>query len=160
MAVCNKLIQVLNDSNVKYQVMSHSKAYTSQERAATMHVAGKELAKSVIVKDNGSYYMVVLPSSFKINFDMLKDALENKSIRLASEKDFKSIFADCEVGAMCPFGQLYDMPVYVAKSISDQDEIVFTGGTHTDAVRIPMNDYMKLANPTVMQISEPIWPKK
>ncbi|MFC1557203.1 aminoacyl-tRNA deacylase [candidate division KSB1 bacterium] len=158
MAVCSKLIQFLDDNHARYTVASFSKAYTSQETAAALQVSGKELAKSIIVQDNGNFSLLILPSNFRVDFDQLKSTLGNKNIRLASEKYFKSLFPDCEIGAMCPFGHLYKIPVYIAQSISDQEEIVFKAGTHSDAVRMSMDDYIRLEAPKALHISEPIWP--
>lgn len=158
MPACEILTKHLDEKSIKYLRIAHSKAYTSQELAAIMHVSGKELAKSVMVKDNDKLYMMILPASFKINFDLLKSAFENEDVRLASEKDFRNIFGECETGAMCPMGQMYDLPVYIAQSITDQEEIVFNAGTHTNAVRMQMKDYLNLVQPRILKISEPIWP--
>ncbi|MFC1564522.1 aminoacyl-tRNA deacylase [candidate division KSB1 bacterium] len=160
MAACDKLKKLLDEQKIKYVMHTHSKAYTSQEIAATMHVSGNVLAKSVMVKSNGNLSMVVLPANYKINFDDLKKALGDKDLQLASEKNFKPLFKECETGAMCPFGNLYDVPVFIAKSIADKDEIAFNAGTHTDAISMPMGNYMNLVQPRILKISEPIWPKR
>ncbi|MCP4726612.1 MAG: YbaK/EbsC family protein [bacterium] len=160
MAACKKLRKLLDEKDIKYVTLSHSRAFTSQEIAATMHVSGNVLAKSVIVKDNGDLSMVVLPANFKINFDDLKKALDKKEIQLASERNFTPLFEECEAGAMCPFGGMYDIPVFITKSIADKDEIVFNAGTHTDAIKMPMGDFMNIVQPKILKISEPIWPKR
>ncbi|MFC1556340.1 aminoacyl-tRNA deacylase [candidate division KSB1 bacterium] len=161
MKCCDKLKELLDGNNIKYMTLAHSKAYTAQEAAAAMHVSGTELAKSIIVRDNGRFSMVVLPASYQINFDMLKEALGKNTIQLATEKNFKTLFPEgCEVGAMCPFGNLYDIPVFLAQSIADHDEIIFKAGSHSHAVRMMMNNYRDLVNPELLKISEPAWPKR
>ena len=48
---------------------------------------------------------------------------------------------------MTPFGNFYDMPVYTASALSEDEEIVFNAGTHTDAIRMSYNDYIKISSP-------------
>jgi len=156
MNILRRLKEYLNDNNVKYVKISHSPAYTAQEIAASIHIPGKELAKTVIVKFLDGYAMAVLPASHKINFNLLKEAMAKKEIRLANEKEFKNIFPDCEVGAMPPFGNFYDLPVYVASALSEDKEIVFNAGTHIDVIKMSYSDFEKLANPIVANFSEPL----
>lgn len=154
MPVSKKLKGFLDENKVKYVVVAHSKAYTAQEIAASLHIPGNELAKSIIVKVDDGFAMVVLPASYRINFEMLKNVLGKKKVSLASEEDFKSLFPECEIGAMPPFGNLYDVPVYMAESLLADDEIFFNAGTHTEVIRLKMEDYKKLANPEIVKISE------
>jgi Ala-tRNA(Pro) deacylase len=154
MSVLKRLKEFLDENDVKYVKVSHSPAYTAQEIAASIHVPGKELAKTVILKVNDRFSMAVLPASHKINFSVLKEVLNNKDVRLANEDEFKDIFPDCEVGAMPPFGNLYNLPVYVAKALTEDKEIAFNAGTHTDVVRTSYRDFERLVNPTVATFSE------
>ena len=154
MPVSRKLREFLDENHIKYVVISHSKVYTAQEIAAALHIKGKILVKSIIVKIDGEYAMVVLSADYKINFDMLKTVLGKDNISLASEEDFKSLFPECEIGAMPPFGNLYDMKVYMAEKLLEDEEIAFNAGTHTEVIRVSMEDYKRLANPEVVKISE------
>ena len=45
-----QLVEFLDGHNVKYITITHSTAYTAQEIAAMVHIRGRELAKTVIVK--------------------------------------------------------------------------------------------------------------
>ena len=110
----------------------------------------------MIVKVPDGYAMAVLPAPHKINFNLLKEVMAKKEIRLANEKEFKNIFPDCEVGAMPPFGNFYDLPVYVASALSEDKEIVFNAGTHIDVIRMSYSDFEKLVNPIVANFSEPL----
>ena len=151
-----KLKEFLDSNRIKYVTVSHSLAYTAQEIAATAHVPGKELAKTVIVKADGRMAMAVLPASFKIDFGMLAQTIGAKKLELATEKEFKQLFPDCELGAMPPFGNLYGMDVYVAESLTDDTQIVFNAGTHTELMRLPLQDYMALVKPRVVKLSAPV----
>jgi len=151
-----KLKEFLDENRVKYVTISHSLAYTAQEIAATAHIPGKELAKTVIIRADGRMAMAVLPASLKVDFDLLADATGAKKIELATEREFKQLFPDCELGAMPPFGNLYGMDVYVAESLTEDKEIAFNAGTHTELMRLPFEDFMRLVKPRVVKLSVPV----
>ena len=154
MGVLTRLKDYLDENKIKYVKISHSRAYTAQEVAASVHIPGKELAKTVVVKVGDGFAMVVLPASRKINFDRLKTVVGNNEVSLAEEKEFKGLFPDCEVGAMPPFGNLYNQPVYVASALAEDKEIAFNAGTHTDIIKISYSDFENLVKPTIGTFSE------
>jgi Ala-tRNA(Pro) deacylase len=151
-----KLTAFLDEQKIKYVKISHSPAYTAQEIAAIAHIAGRELAKSVIVKLDGELAMAVLPASYRVDFKLLKKASKAKKAELASEEEFRDRFPECELGAMPPFGNLYDIKVYVAESLTEDDEIAFNAGSHTELIRMSFKDFERLVKPTVMKFSEHI----
>ena len=148
-----KLLEFLNSNNIKFVTISHSEAYTSQEIAASAHIPGKEMAKTVMVKSDGKMTMVVLPASYKIDLKKLKEAAGAKKIELASEQEFAELFPDCEIGAMPPFGNLYGMEVFVAATLTEDEEIAFNAGSHTELIRLSFKDFKRLVTPKVVTIS-------
>ena len=149
----NKLKEYLDAQKVKYVVIRHSPAYTAQEIAASAHIRGKELAKTVMVTLDGRMAMAVLPASRKIGFDLLRQAAGVENVQLASEQAFRDMFPGCEVGAMSPFGNLYDMDVYVSKSLAEDEEIVFNAGSHTELIRLAYKDFERLVQPKAARIA-------
>lgn len=143
-----RLKDFLDTENVKYVTIGHSPAYTAQEIAATAHIPGKELAKTVIVKVDGELAMVVLPASEKVRLDHVRETLGAKNVELADEDEFKKAFPDCETGAMPPFGNLYGMNVFVSQVLREDDEIAFNAGSHSELIRLPYADYERLVHPT------------
>jgi Ala-tRNA(Pro) deacylase len=154
MAAAAKLKQYLDDHKVKYITISHSPAFTAQEVAASMHVKGKELAKAVIVRADDKYVMAVLPAHHKVNLEKFKKVIGSSQVRLATETEFKHQFPDCETGAMPIFGNLYNVPVYVAQPLTYDEEIVFNAGSHTEAIRMRYADFADLVKPVVADFSE------
>ena len=147
-----KTREFLDSHYVKYITISHSPAFTAQEIAASAHIPGKELAKTVMVKIDGTMAMAVLPASAKVDFELLQDVAGADEVELATEKEFADLFPECEVGAMPPFGNLYDMAVYVADTLADDAEIAFNAGSHSELIRIAYQDYERLVRPTVARI--------
>jgi Ala-tRNA(Pro) deacylase len=149
-----KIKDFLDEHKIKYTIIKHSSAYTAQEIAASAHISGKELAKTVMIKFDGKMAMAVLPASYKISFDDLKEVLGVEKVRLAYEQEFMDNFPDCEVGAMPPFGNLYELEVYVAESLADDEEIAFNACSHTELIRMNYKDFEELVKPKRMKFSE------
>lgn len=145
-----KLKQFLDSHQVKYVSIQHSPAYTAQEVAASSHVSGRDFAKTVVVKIEGTLALVVLPADRKVVLADLRDALGATQVKLATEEEFQARFPDCEVGAMPPFGNLYGMETYVAPSLTEEPEIAFNAGTHTEVIKMAYADFARLVQPKVI----------
>jgi len=148
-----KLKEFLDSNNIKYVTIIHSLAYTAQEIASNARISGKELAKTVMVRIDGRMAMAVLQASYKVDFDLLKKAASAKNVELASEMEFKDMFPDCMLGAMPPFGNLYGMEVFVAKSLAKDEEIAFNAGSHTELIKLAYKDFERLVKPTLAEFS-------
>lgn len=149
----NKIREFLDSKKIKYTSVKHSEVYTAQELAASAHIPGRQLAKTVMVKIDGDVAMAVLPAPYKVDFASLKKGTGAKKVSLASEDEFKDLFPDCEVGAMPPFGNLYGINVYADKSLAEEIEIAFCAGSHTELIRLAYKDFAKLAEPKVLSFS-------
>jgi Ala-tRNA(Pro) deacylase len=144
-----QLKDFLDSRQVKYVILKHSAAYTAQEIAASAHIPGNRLAKTVMVKIDGKMAMAVLPASGKVDLDALKQVTGAKKVELANELEFKDRFPECEVGAMPPFGNLYGMQVFAATNLPS-DEIAFNAGSHTELIRMSYKDFETLVQPQLV----------
>ncbi|MCL6481021.1 MAG: YbaK/EbsC family protein [Firmicutes bacterium] len=153
MTVSARLKELLDKNKVRYTTMTHSPAYTAQAAAATLHVPGKELAKTVVVKAGEEMVLAVLPASYHVNLKKLGEVL-GRPVRLAAEDEFASLFPDCELGAMPPFGVLYGLTVVVDRVLAEDEEIVFNAGSHRDAIRMRFEDFERLAQPKLASFAE------
>lgn len=149
-----KVKEFLENSGTDFEVTETPSAYTAQETAAQAHIPGKELAKTVIVKVDGAFAMAVLPAPERIDFTLLKGFTGAGSVELASEEEFAGLFPDCEVGAMPPFGNLYDMTVFVESGLAEDEKICFYGCDHSRLIRMAYADYERLVNPKVGRFSQ------
>ncbi len=154
MPLKKKLTGFLDDNHVKYVTMIHSKAYTAQEVAASCHVPGKIFAKTVILKADGKFVMAVLPATHKINMDLFHQVSHNKNIELASEAEFEGLFPKSEIGAMPPFGNLYELKTFVDSSLTKDDDICFNAMTHSEVIKMKYADYERLVKPMIGTFSE------
>ncbi len=148
-----KLKEFLDGHRVKYVTFSHSPAFTAQEVAASAHISGRDLAKTVIIKIDGTMAMAVLPATEKLFCHFLQDATGATRVELATEREFQDRYPECELGAMPPFGNLYGMDVYVSDRLADHEEISFNAGTHTELMKLPYDDFERLVNPHVLALA-------
>lgn len=156
MPLKKRLKEFLDEKHVKYVTMIHSKAYTAQEIAAALHVPGKMFAKSVILKADGNYVMAVLPATHHVNLDLFKQVSHCGKVALASEEEFENLFPQCEIGAMPPFGNIYDLPTYVDSSLTKDQEICYNATTHSEVIKMNYADYEKLVQPVIGTFAEHI----
>jgi Ala-tRNA(Pro) deacylase len=148
MGVPARLIDFLNQSQARYEVVHHPEAFTAQELAAIEHVKGRSHAKVVMVKAGGELLMTVLSADHRVDLEKLGKVM-GRPAALATEAEFKALFADCAVGTMPPFGHLYGVATYLDQSVTGAEKIVFEAGTHSDAVKMRYADYERLAKPTI-----------
>ena len=145
--------EFLDENGVKYVTFQHSPAYTAQEIAQSAHVPGKNLAKIVMLRVDDEMAMAVVPASHQVNLESLKDAANANMVELANEQEFKGMFPDCETGAMPPFGNLYNMNVFVSKALAEDEAIAFNAGTHTELVGLAYQDFERLVQPKLGNFS-------
>ncbi len=155
MSILKRLKEYLDREKVAYEVLAHGETYTAPELAQALHVPGKELAKVVMVKAGERFVMTVLPANWKIDTKRLREIFQTPHVRLATEEEFKGLFPDCEVGAMPPFGNLYGLEVYVDRSLTEDEGIVFQAGTHHEAAKLRYQDFVDLVRPKVVEIHLP-----
>ncbi len=146
----------LRENLVPYQVQHHATAFTAQEVAAVEHVPGKLVAKVVMAFADDRLVMLVLPATHRVDVARAAQAAGARQLRLAKEDEFKAAFPDCEVGAEPPFGNLYNIPVYVDEALTEDPYIVFRAGTHTDTMSLRYADFARLVAPKVARFGQRI----
>ncbi|MGH7729904.1 MAG: aminoacyl-tRNA deacylase [Candidatus Eiseniibacteriota bacterium] len=153
MSVSPRLRELLDREGVRYQVVTHTPAFTAQETAHSLHLPGRELAKVVVIRHGGTLSLAVLPARSRVDLERLGAALRDP-VALASEAEIAAAFPDCEMGAMPPFGSLYGLKTYVDESLTHDRHVVFNAGTHVEAIRMPFEDYRRVAAPIVLWFAE------
>lgn len=159
MKIPKQLIDCLNENKIHYEILHHPEAVTAQRIAQAEHVKGRYHAKVVMIKSGEQHLMMVLPADHQIDLEKVEKAI-GKRASLDKEREFKSLFPDCAIGAMPPFGNLYDLQTYVDRSLAQEDYIVFEAGTHTEAIKLNYRDYEKIVKPRVEDFATKVQPMK
>jgi len=147
------IARYLNQNHARYSVIPHPAAYTAQEEAAAAHVPGAAWAKSVVCIADEEPILAVVPAPCIVDLDRLQHTIDVDSLRLATESELAPLYRDCEPGAMPPFGPLFGQRVLVDAKLTKDPEIVFSGGSHRDAIRMPYREFERLSSPTIAEFA-------
>ena len=148
-----KLVELLDERGIPFERTTHPAAYTAQTLAAEEHVSGYRVAKPVVVKGESGFLMCVVPACARLDVQTLGRLLHDSGVRLATESEMAAVFADCDLGAEPPVGELFGMATIMDDSLRDEDHLVFQAGTHTEAVKMRREDYEELAHPRIESIA-------
>lgn len=159
-----QLKEFLDSASTEYMCLSHPPAFTAQELAHHVQIAGDQVIKTVILELDGKMAMLVMPATWRIRWDRLTKILETDFVQLADEQEFETRFPDCEVGAMPPFGNLFNMTVFCCEALTSQPELAFAAGSHTESIHMKTADFLRLAQPMVINqgfirpgVQKPAW---
>jgi Ala-tRNA(Pro) deacylase len=153
MAILGDMVDYLKHNGVSYEIIEHTPAFSAHEVAVASHVQDKDLAKTLVVNTDGKYCMVVMPADHRLDEHKLGELVNAKNVHLAKEENLKALFPDCEIGAMPPFGNLYALPVYIDKTLTEDKDITFNACSHIKSIRVKMNDFMRLVRPVIAEFS-------
>ena len=149
-----RLEELFQKRKVGFDVVEHAKAAGAQRVARASGLPGRQIAKVVMVVADGDWAMMVLPATYKLSTKKAQKVLRARRVRIAAEEEFADLFPDCDTGAMPPFGDLYDLPLYVDHSLMNIPEIAFTAGVHGETMRISFADYERVAKPTIANFGD------
>jgi Ala-tRNA(Pro) deacylase len=143
----------LKDHHIQYRSLYHPSTYTAQQLAHVEHIKGQKIAKSVLLKAGDEFVLAVLPAAYKVDFTEMKKVLGKNELRLGTETEMRQLFPDCEIGAIPPLGNLYGIKVFVDESLRANDEIVFSVGTHREALQLKYHDFEEAVKPIVARFA-------
>lgn len=146
--------KLLDSRNISFRSYNHPPTYTAQETAEVLHISGYEVAKSVVLKVDGRFVITVLPACQQVDLEIFRQKLDAKTVELATEKELQCIAPMCDKGSIPPIGNLFGLPVYVATSLADDEVISFSGGTHTEEIRMSFRDFEWLVQPQMMDFTK------
>ena len=156
MAMSVRLKTFLETAKIPYTLGHHATAYTAQEIAAASHVPGRRLAKCVLVNTDRGALLAVLPATHVIDFKQFRTVLKTKTVSIANEAQIKERFPDIEVGAMSPFGQLYQIPVAVDQTLAAADELSCNAGSHTETITVGYRAFVNAVHPQEGLFAKPL----
>jgi len=144
-----RLKAYFGEHGVQYEIQQHRTVFTAQKVADALHEKGRYVTKVFIALVDGKLAMLVLPAPAHVDYDRVREWLGAQEVRAAHEDEFEHLFPDCEVGAMPPFGNLYHLPVYLDRSLTEVSHLVFQAGSHRETMKVAMEDYRRLASPII-----------
>jgi Ala-tRNA(Pro) deacylase len=152
-AIPARLKTHLEQTHTSFTPVTHVPARSSQYAAAVLHIPGKEVAKTVVLRAGEQVLLAVLPASYHVNLRKLA-AQVGTPVELVDERECNRLFPDCQPGAVPPFGELYGLPVYLDEALADDPEIIFSAGTLSDGIRMGNSDFVHLAKPRICSFAD------
>ena len=148
-----KVQQFLQNHGIWFESIEHQPTYDASSLAETVDVVLQEVAKPVLLRVDDGCVLVVLPASKSVDLMRVRELLGAEHVELASEADCGHEFIDCEFGARLPFGAQYGLRTLMDESLGEDEEIVFEGNTHREAIRMRLADYVALEEPWVVPVA-------
>jgi Ala-tRNA(Pro) deacylase len=125
----------LTDHNVAFQVLPHRRVLTSVEEARALGVAADDVVKTVALVTRGGYVLAVVPASWRLDLRLVRDLLDDPTVRLATEGELLVDFPGYELGALPPLGSLLGVRMLVDPRVLEHDTVVIAGGTETESIQ-------------------------
>jgi Ala-tRNA(Pro) deacylase len=148
----DSIIQYLQRNHVPFQRRPHLRAITAQALAASLHVSGFQVAKTVILNAQDRLWLCVASAPDTLDLGRVAETIRARRVRLAEESEFADRFPQCELGAEPPFGQLYGLPVVMDAHLRRAGRLWFRAGSHGEAIELGFEDFMNLEEPLLGDI--------
>ena len=154
------VLDFLRSHGVWFEALLHRPASSSAKRAGSVHVPGRRVAKTVLVKANDTFMLLVLPSTSRIDLSRLSDVVGAPlaQVRLATPDELFELFPDCEPGVVPAFGRLYGLTTFVDSGLADSAEIVVAANTRHEGLRMLFHDFQRLEEPIRASFTRPLAP--
>jgi Ala-tRNA(Pro) deacylase len=150
----------LRSRHISFETLLHQPSPSATKLAQSVHVSGRHVAKSVLLRAGEKYVLAVLPATHRIDLPRLAYVLDYRDLRLASEDEVEHVFNDCERGALPPFGRLYGLRTVVDASLAGGAEIVIEGNLRHQGVRMRYRDFEAIELPLRARFASEIAPRR
>jgi len=143
MALAAIIKEYLENLKLSYELVAHSHSSSALRSAEAAHVPGDLIAKSVLLGDDTSYVLAVIPASHRLELERL-NTLTGRTLELVHEDEIEAAFADCERGAIPAVGEAYGIDTIVDNALFSLRQVYFEAGDHEHLVRVAAEDFRKV----------------
>jgi Ala-tRNA(Pro) deacylase len=143
MAIATRLKWYLGTHDVGYDVVIHEHTKTSLDSAKAAQIPSGRLAKCVLLEDERGYLLAIVPASRRIDLDAIEQQL-HRHFELASEPELRSLFPDCELGAIPPAGAAYNIPTLIDDSLFRMPDLFLEAGDHEQLIHLTGSAFRNL----------------
>lgn len=154
MSVFDSITKLLDNNKVVYKTYDHEAVFTSDEAAKVRGTTREQGAKALVMFADKKPIMVVLSGTRKVSTGEFKKQYRAHDLRMATPEEVEKL-TNTKVGAVPPFGNLFSLPLYVDRSLGENEEIAFNAGEHTKSIKMKYADFEKITNPIIGTFSAP-----
>ena len=153
--IVSSICLLLDEHGADYTYMEHEAGVTSEEMAAIRKdFSLSEGAKALILMTDPGFIQVVVPGDARFNNSKVRKVVHTKDIRFATSEELAALTDGILPGAVPPFGNLFNVPVYADEKLFANERIVFNCGERTASIAMKSDDYKKVVRPIIVDISE------
>jgi len=142
----------LETHGVLFEPIAHQQAYTSIAEARALGIDASEVLKTVAVRVAGGYALMAIPATCRLDMHLVRAAVGDRHVRLATEEELLRDFPDFELGALPPLGSLLGAPLYVDQEVLQHETVVFAAGSQTESVQLRTADLLRHEQVTALPL--------
>jgi Ala-tRNA(Pro) deacylase len=143
MGVATTIQEYLESRDIFYDVIEHAPADSAMRAAQAAHIPGDQMAKPVLLGDDESYLLAVVPATHRLDLDRLNQ-LTARSLVIMNEDEMEIAFADCDRGALPAVGEPYGIDTVVDTALLKVEDIYFEFGDHEHLIHLKGDQFRKL----------------
>ncbi len=152
-AVYEQITAMLKGSHIVFESVEHAAVKTSEEAAKARNTPLHAGAKALVMFADDKPIMVTIPGDQKVDTKAFKAVFGVKDLRMATPAEVETV-TGVTIGAVPPFGHIFNIPLYMEKNLKENDKIFFNAGLHTKTIEMGESDYEKVAHPTIGDFSQ------
>lgn len=148
MSIFEKITSLLVKHGAKFEIFEHEPILTIEDMIKIQKDDPKNHVKSLIFMADKRPMLLVVRGDRRVNSNVFKKLLKLSDFRLATEDEVKRT-TGLEVGAIPPFGNIFDIKIYLDDAILERDSLIFCAGDPAVSIRMKTKDYKNIVNPTI-----------
>lgn len=145
MGVAMTLKEYLDMNDFDYEVIEHLPSKSSLKSAEEAHVSGDKVAKPILLGDDDSYLLAVIPATHRLDIDRLNQLMA-RGLVIMNQNELDSTFTDCERGAIPPTGELYGVDTIIDPALLAKEDVYFESGDHKQMIHMSGEDFRRLVD--------------
>jgi len=153
MNVLEDIKKLLDSNNIQYKLMTHPPLSTSEEAHRIRGTPLEAGSKALIFRSEGKFLMLVISGDKKVDMKKLRHYLKTYRLTLATPEEVLEV-TGCTIGSIPPFGNLFNIPVYVDKSLFRNETIYFNAGRHDTSMGMNIDDWDKVVKPIRVSVAQ------
>lgn len=128
--------------NKDVEIMRFEDTSTVEKAAESLGVTPGEIAKSLLLKVQDDYVMVLMAGDKRLDNRKFKDTFQGKP-KMPSMEEVLEVTGH-PVGGVCPFALKKDIPVYLDNSLKEYEVVYPAAGTPDSAVKLTIEELEEL----------------
>ncbi len=153
MSALEDIKKLLDSNKIQYKCWDHPPVHTSEEAAKIRGTPLESGAKAMVLRSEGKCLMVVIAGDKKMDFKKVKKAIGSDRLTLATPEEVQQV-TQCAIGSVPPFGNIFNIPVYLDQSLLRSPIINFNAGKHGTSIAMSVDDYQKAVQPIVVDVAQ------